>query len=169
IHRGVGAIVNSDVMLATASEAIIIGFNVRPEAGARELADREGVDIRYYTIIYQAIEEVEKALKGLLKPIYEEVALGTAEVRDIFKSSKFGNIAGVIIKSGNIKRGTKARLVRDGSVIAESLTIDSLRRFKDDVTELKEGYEGGISFDNFNDIKVEDLIETYELREKPRV
>ena len=169
IHRGVGAIVNSDVMLATASDAIIIGFNVRPEAGARELADREGVDIRYYTIIYQAIEEVEKALKGLLKPIYEEVALGTAEVRDIFKSSKFGNIAGVIIKSGNIKRGSKARLVRDGSVIAESLTIDSLRRFKDDVTELKEGYEGGISFDNFNDIKVDDLIETYELREKPRV
>jgi translation initiation factor IF-2 len=168
IHRGVGAIVNSDVMLATASDAIIIGFNVRPEAGARELADREGVDIRYYTIIYQAIDEVEKALKGLLKPIYEEFALGSAEVRDIFKSSKFGNIAGVIVKTGNIKRGTKARLVRDGSVVAESLSIDSLRRFKDDVTELKEGYEGGISFDNFNDIKVDDIIETYELREKPR-
>ncbi len=168
IHRGVGAIVNSDVMLATASEAIIIGFNVRPEAGARELADREGVDIRYYTIIYQAIEEVEKALKGLLKPIYEEVALGSAEVRDIFKSSKFGNIAGVFIKNGTIKRGTKARLVRDGTVVAESLTIDSLRRFKDDASELKEGYEGGISFDNFNDIKVADVIETYELREKPR-
>ena len=159
IHRGVGAIVNSDVMLATASEAIIIGFNVRPEAGARELADREGVDIRYYTIIYQAIEEVESALKGLLKPIYEEVALGTAEVREIFKSSKFGNIAGVLVKSGNIKRGTKARLVRDGSVVAESLTIDSLRRFKDDAKEVKENFECGLSFEKYNDLVEGDIVE----------
>ena len=168
IHRGVGAIVNSDVDLAVASEAIIIGFNVRAESGAREMADREGVEIRYYSIIYQAIEDIEKALKGKLKPIYEEVRLGSAEVREIFKSSKVGNIAGVIIRDGVITRKAKARIIRDGKQITENLSISSLRRFKDDVSELKEGFEGGISFENFNDLKVEDVIETYELREKPR-
>ena len=168
IHRGVGAIVNSDVDLAIASEAIIIGFNVRAESGAREMADREGVEIRYYSIIYQAIEDIEKALKGKLKPIYEEVRLGSAEVREIFKSSKVGNIAGVIIRDGVITRKAKARIIRDGKQITENLSISSLRRFKDDVSELKEGFEGGISFENFNDLKVEDVIETYELREKPR-
>ena len=132
------------------------------------MADREGVEIRYYSIIYQAIEDIEKALKGKLKPIYEEVRLGSAEVREIFKSSKVGNIAGVIIRDGVITRKAKARIIRDGKQITENLSISSLRRFKDDVSELKEGFEGGISFENFNDLKVEDVIETYELREKPR-
>ena len=168
IHRGVGAIVNSDVDLAVASEAIIIGFNVRAESGAREMADREGVELRYYSIIYQAIEDIEKALKGKLKPIYEEVRLGSAEIREVFKSSKVGAIAGVIIRDGLITRKSKARILRDGKLITENLNIASLRRFKDDVSELKDGFEGGISFDDFNDLKVEDVIETYELREKPR-
>ena len=168
IHRGVGAIVNSDVDLAVASEAIIIGFNVRAESGAREMADREGVELRYYSIIYQAIEDIEKALKGKLKPIYEEVRLGSAEIREVFKSSKVGAIAGVIIRDGLITRKSKARILRDGKMITENLSIASLRRFKDDVSELKDGFEGGISFDGFNDLKVEDIIETYELREKPR-
>ena len=168
IHRGVGAIVNSDVDLAVASEAIIIGFNVRAESGAREMADREGVELRYYSIIYQAIEDIEKALKGKLKPIYEEVRLGSAEIREVFKSSKVGAIAGVIIRDGLITRKSKARILRDGKLITENLNIASLRRFKDDVSELKDGFEGGISFDDFNDLKVEDIIETYELREKPR-
>ena len=168
IHRGVGAIVNSDVDLAVASEAIIIGFNVRAESGAREMADREGVELRYYSIIYQAIEDIEKALKGKLKPIYEEVRLGSAEIREVFKSSKVGAIAGVIIRDGLITRKSKARILRDGRMITENLNIASLRRFKDDVSELKDGFEGGISFDGFNDLKIEDIIETYELREKPR-
>ena len=168
IHRGVGAIVNSDVDLAVASEAIIIGFNVRAESGAREMADREGVELRYYSIIYQAIEDIEKALKGKLKPIYEEVRLGSAEIREVFKSSKVGAIAGVIIRDGLITRKSKARILRDGKQITENLNIASLRRFKDDVSELKDGFEGGISFDDFNDLKVEDIIETYELRKKPR-
>ena len=168
IHRGVGAITKNDVTLANASDAIIIGFNVRAEGGAKEAADRDGVEIRYYSIIYQAIEEVEAALKGLLKPIYEEIEQGVAEIREVFRSSKFGNIAGVNVRSGLIKRGAKARLVRDGAVVNASLTIDSLRRFKDDVTELRDGFDGGISFSNFNDIKVGDLIETYEMKEKPR-
>ena len=168
IHRGVGAIVNSDVDFAIASDAIIIGFNVRAESGAREMADREGIEIRYYSIIYQAIEEIEKALKGKLKPIYEEVRLGSAEIREIFKSSKVGTIAGVIMRDGTITRKSKARILRDGKQITENLNIASLRRFKDDVSELKEGFEGGISFENFNDLQVEDVIETYELREKPR-
>jgi translation initiation factor IF-2 len=168
IHRGVGAIVNSDVDLAVASDAIIIGFNVRAESGAREMADREGVELRYYSIIYQAIEDIEKALKGKLKPIYEEVRLGSAEIREVFKSSKVGTIAGVIIRDGVITRKSKARILRDGKLIIENLSIASLRRFKDDVSELKDGFEGGISFDGFNELKIEDIIETYELREKPR-
>jgi translation initiation factor IF-2 len=168
IHRGVGSITEHDVTLASASEAIIIGFNVRPEGRARELSDREGVDIRYYSIIYQAIEDIENALKGMLKPEFEEVELGTAEVREVFKSSKFGTIAGSLIRSGEIKRGTKARVIRDGAVVAESVEITGLRRFKDDVTEVREGFECGINLGNFNDVKVEDVIETYEMREKPR-
>jgi translation initiation factor IF-2 len=155
-------------MLAAASDAIIIGFNVRPQGKASELADREGVEIRYYSVIYQAIEDVESALKGMLKPVYEEVQLGTAEVREIFKSSKFGTIAGCLVRSGTIRRNTKARLVRDGAVVADNLSIDSLRRFKDDATEVKEGFECGIGLGSFNDIKVDDVVETFEQREKPR-
>ena len=167
IGRGVGAITQDDVNLAIASEAVIIGFNVRPAGRAGELAQREGVDIRYYTVIYQAIEEIEAALKGMLKPEFEEVQLGTAEIREIFRVPRAGNIAGCIVRSGTINRGSKARLVRDGVVVSESLTVESLRRFKDDVTEVREGFECGIGL-GYNDIHVGDVIETYEMREKPR-
>lgn len=166
IDRGVGGVTETNVNLASASNAIIIGFNVRAEGKATELANREGVDIRYYSVIYQAIDEIEKALKGLLKPIYEEHELGRAEIRQIFRSSKFGNIAGCWVLSGTVKRNAKARLIRDNVVISET-TIQSLRREKDDVTEVREGYECGITV-GFNDIKDGDIIEAYELREKPR-
>lgn len=168
LHRGVGAVTESDINLASGSDAIVIGFNVRAEGRATQMAEREGVDVRYYSVIYQAIEEIEAALKGMLKPEYEEVELGTAEIREIFRSSKLGNIAGVLIRSGEVKRNTKARLIRDGKVIAEELNIVGLRRFKDDVTEIREGFEGGINLGNFNDIKIDDVIATYEMREKPR-
>ncbi|MGW2642247.1 translation initiation factor IF-2 [Streptomyces sp. NPDC001348] len=168
LHRGVGAVTESDIDLAMGSDAIVIGFNVRAAGRAAQMAEREGVDVRYYSVIYQAIEEIEAALKGMLKPEYEEVELGTAEIREVFKSSKLGNIAGVLIRSGEVRRNTKARLIRDGKVVAENLNIEGLRRFKDDVTEIREGYEGGINLGNFNDIKVDDVIATYEMREKPR-
>ena len=169
IHRGVGAITQNDVNLATVDNAIIIGFNVRPAECVAELADREGVDMRFYSVIYAAIEDIELALKGMLKPEYEEVQLGTAEVREIFRSSKFGNIAGSIVRSGIIRRNSKARLLRGGVVVAENLAIDSLKRFKDDATEVREGFECGIGLGSFNDIQLEDVIETFEMREKPRV
>ncbi len=168
IHRGVGGVTQDDVNLAKASDAIIIGFNVRAEGKVRDYADREGVEIRYYTVIYQAIEEVEAALKGMLKPEYEEIALGTAEVREVFRSSKLGNIPGCIVRSGVIRRNAKARLLRDSAVVAENLTISSLKRFKDDATEVREGFECGLTLGNYNDVKVGDIIETFEMREKPR-
>jgi translation initiation factor IF-2 len=168
IRRGVGAITQDDVNLAVASEgAVIIGFNVRPERNAQETADREGVDIRYYSVIYQAIEEVEAALKGMLKPEYEEAQLGTAEIREIYKVPKVGNVAGSMVLSGTINRNSKARLVRDGVVVSDNLTVSSLRRFKDDATEVREGFECGIGV-GYNDIKIGDVIETFEMREKPR-
>ncbi|MDQ1665741.1 MAG: translation initiation factor [Actinomycetota bacterium] len=168
IDRGVGAITQNDVNLAVASDAVIIGFNVRPAERVTDLIDREGVDVRYYSVIYQAIDEVEAALKGMLKPEYEEASLGTAEVREVYRSSKFGNIAGCLVRSGEIRRNSKARLVRDGAVVADNLTIESLRRFKDDATEVREGFECGIGLGSFNDIKVDDVIETFEMREKAR-
>ncbi|WP_141364702.1 translation initiation factor IF-2 [Glutamicibacter uratoxydans] len=168
IHRGVGAITQNDVNLATVDNAIIIGFNVRPAERVAELADKEGVDMRFYSVIYAAIDDIEAALKGMLKPEFEEVELGTAEIRQVFRSSKWGNIAGSIIRSGTIKRNSKARLVRDGNVVADNLSIDSLRREKDDVTEVREGFECGIGLGSFNDIKEGDIIETFEMREKPR-
>jgi translation initiation factor IF-2 len=168
VHRGVGGITQDDINLAATTQAIVIGFNVKPVRGVQELADREGVDIRYYTVIYQAIDEVENALKGLLKPEFEEVQTGTAEVREIFRSSKFGNIAGCIVRSGEIRRNAKARLLRGGVVINDNLQIESLRRFKDDATEVREGFECGIGLGSWNNIEVEDTIETYETREKPR-
>jgi translation initiation factor IF-2 len=168
IDRGVGAITQNDVNLAVASDAVILGFNVRPAERVGDLIDREGVDVRYYSVIYQAIDDVEAALRGMLKPEFEEVQLGTAEVREVFRSSKFGNIAGCLVRSGTIVRNSKARLVRDGAVVADNLAIESLRRFKDDATEVREGFECGIGLGSFNDIKVDDVIETYELREKPR-
>ena len=167
IHRGVGAITQNDVNLATVDNAVIIGFNVRPAERVAEMADAEGVEIKYYNVIYSAIDDIEAALKGMLKPIYEEVQLGTAEIRQVFRSGKFGNIAGSIVRSGTIKRGTKARLVRDGVVVADNLEIQSLRREKDDVTEVREGYECGITL-GFKDITEGDLIETWAMREKPR-
>jgi len=157
----------SDGNRATVDSAVIIGFNVRPAERVAELADREGVDMKFYSVIYNAIEDVESAMKGMLKPIYEEVELGTAEIRQIFRSSKFGSIAGSIVRSGTIKRGTKARLVRDGVVVAGDLAIETLRREKDDVTEVREGYECGINL-GFKDITEGDVIETWEMREKPR-
>ena len=168
IDRGVGAITETNVNLAVASDAVIIGFNVRPEGKARELADREGVDLRFYTVIYQAIEEVEAALKGMLKPEFQEVQLGSAEVREVFRSSKFGNIAGCLVRDGLVRRNASARLIRDGVVVSDKLKIESLRRFKDDATEVKEGYECGIGLGDFNDVKVDDIIETFEMQEKAR-
>ncbi len=168
IHRGVGAINKNDVTLASASKAVIIGFNVRPEGKVAELATEEGVDVRYYSVIYQAIEEVEAALRGMLKPEFEEVQLGQAQVREVFKSSKFGTIAGCLVQSGEVRRNAKARLVRDGAVVAENVSIVGLRRFKDDVTEVREGFECGINLGSYQDLHVDDVIETYEMREKPR-
>jgi translation initiation factor IF-2 len=168
IDRGVGAITETNVTLAAASNAVIIGFNVRPQGKASELASREGVDIRYYSVIYQAIDEIEAALRGMLKPIYEEVALGSAEIREIFRSSRFGNIAGCMVLSGSITRNSKARLVRDGAVVADNLDIASLRREKDDVTNVREGFECGLTLSNFNDIRIGDVVETFEMREVAR-
>jgi translation initiation factor IF-2 len=168
IGRGVGAINENDINLAIASNAVIIGYNVRPAGKAGEAAVREGVDIRYYTVIYQAIDEIEAALKGMLKPEFEEVQLGTAEVREVFRVPRVGNVAGAIVRSGTIRRHSKARLIRDGVVVADNLAVDSLRRFKDDATEVREGFECGIGLGAYNDIKIGDTIETFELREKPR-
>ncbi|MHB1172957.1 MAG: translation initiation factor IF-2 [Lacisediminihabitans sp.] len=169
IHRGVGAVTESDVNLATVDNAIIIGFNVRPDPKARERAAREGVDVRFYSVIYAALEDVENALKGMLKPEFEEVQSGVAEIREIFRSSKFGNVAGVIVRSGTITRNARARVIRDGVVVGDNLAIESLRRFKDDVTEVRTDFECGIGLGKFNDIQVGDEIETIEMKEKPRV
>ncbi len=167
IDRGVGAITETNVSLAAASKAVIIGFNVRATAHAAQLADRENVDIRYHSVIYSAIDEIESALKGMLKPIFAEEIRGQAEIREIFRSSKFGNIAGCMIASGSIKRNQKARLLRDGVVVAET-SIASLRREKDDVTEVREGFECGMTLSNYNDIRIGDIIETFEMVERER-
>jgi translation initiation factor IF-2 len=168
IHRGVGGITEGDINLAIADNVIVLGFNVRAEGKATELANREGVEIRYYTVIYQAIEEIEAALKGMLKPEFEEVELGRAEVRQVFRSSRFGSIAGCLVMGGVIRRNARARLIRDSVVVAENLSINSLRRVKDDVVEVREGFECGLTLGSFNDIKEGDVIETFEMREKPR-
>ncbi|MCW3157287.1 translation initiation factor IF-2 [Micropruina sonneratiae] len=167
IDRGVGAITETNVSLAEASDAVIIGFNVRPQGKATQLADSAGVDIRYYSVIYAAIDDVESALKGMLKPIFEEKVTGQAEIREIFRSSKFGTIAGCMVIDGSVRRNSKARLIRDGVVVTDT-SIASLRREKDDVTEVREGYECGMTLTNYSDIKVDDVIETYEMVEKPR-
>ncbi|MGN6409201.1 MAG: translation initiation factor IF-2 [Curtobacterium sp.] len=168
LHRGVGAITESDIDLATIDNAIVVGFNVRPDVKARERAAREGIDVRFYSVIYNALEDIEQSLKGMLKPEYEEVQSGVAEIREVFRSSKFGNIAGVIVRSGTITRNAKARVIREGVVLADGLAIESLRRFKDDVTEVRTDFEAGIGLGKFNDIQVGDEIETTELVEKPR-
>ena len=168
IHRGVGAITKSDITLASASTAVVIGFNVKPEPQTAIYADQEGVEVRFYSVIYNAIEEIELSLKGLLKPEYEEIVLGNAEVREIFKSSKAGNIAGSIVRDGSIKRNSKARIMRGTEIIADDLTIDSLKRFKDDATEVKEGFECGIGLGNMKDLQIGDTIQVFEMREKKR-
>lgn len=168
IHRGVGAITQNDVNLASVDKAVIIGFNVRPNRQVADLAEHEGVEIKYYSVIYKAIEDVEAALKGMLKPEFEEVVTSHSEIREIFRSSKFGNIAGVMVQDGTVKRGTKCRIMRNGVVTINDLEISSLRRFKDDVNEVEEGYECGINLGDFNDIQIGDVIETFEMREVER-
>ena len=168
IHRGVGAITKSDITLASASTAVVIGFNVKPEPQTAIYADQEGVEVRFYSVIYNAIEEIEMSLKGLLKPEYEEAIIGNAEVREIFKSSKAGNIAGSVVKDGVIRRNAKARIVRNGTVLVDNLTIDSLKRFKDDATEVREGFECGIGLGNMKEIAQGDIVQCFEMREKKR-
>lgn len=168
IHRGVGAITQNDVNLATVDKAVIIGFNVRPNRQVADLAEREGVEIKYYSVIYRAIEDIEASLKGMLKPEYEEVVTSHSEIREIFRSSKFGNIAGVMVQDGEVKRGTKCRILRNGVATVNDLEISSLRRFKDDVQSVKEGYEAGINLGTFNDIELGDIIETFEMQEVER-
>lgn len=160
IHSGVGAVTESDVILASASNAIIIGFNVRPEPQAKNTAEQEKVDIRMHSIIYKVMEEIEHAMKGLLDPEYKEVVIGHAEVRNTFKVSKVGVIAGCMVIDGKITRNAEVRLVRDGIVVYQG-KIDSLKRFKDDAKEVAQGYECGISLDKFNDIKEGDTIEAF--------
>ncbi|TRY18985.1 translation initiation factor IF-2 [Tessaracoccus rhinocerotis] len=167
IDRGVGAITETNVSLAAASKAVIIGFNVRPTQHAARMADAENVDIRFYSVIYSAIDEIEAALKGMLKPIFAEEVRGQAEIREIFRSSKFGNIAGCMVTDGTIKRNQKARLLREGVVIADT-SISSLRREKDDATEVREGFECGLTLNNYNDVKIGDVVETYEMVERER-
>ena len=169
IHRGVGAITKSDITLASASSAVVIGFNVKPEPQTAIFADEEGVEVRFYSVIYNAIGEIEAALKGLLKPEYEEAILGNAEVREVFKSSKFGNIAGSVVSDGIIRRNAKARILRKNVLVVDNLTIESLKRFKDDATEVREGFECGIGVGSFKDIQPGDVIQVFEMREKKRV
>ena len=165
--RGVGAINESDVSLASASNAIIIGFNVRPDVTAKSVADREKVDVRLYKVIYQAIEDVEAAMKGMLDPIFEEKVIGHAVVRQTFKASGVGTIAGSYVLDGKFTRGCKARITRDGEQLFDGDLV-SLKRFKDDVKEVATGYECGLVFDKFNDIQEDDLIEAYTMVEVPR-
>ena len=167
IHRGVGAITESDVLLAKSANAIIVGFHVRPDANARTTAERENVDVRTYRIIYEAVDDVRNALEGLLKPEEKETVLGEAEVMQIFKVSKIGTIAGCMVRSGTIVRGNKVRVVRDGTLVYTG-GLSSLKRFKDDVKEVKDGLECGIGVENYNDLKVGDRIESFKVEEVKR-
>jgi translation initiation factor IF-2 len=167
MRSGAGAITENDVQLAMASNAIVVGFNVRPDAGARALAEAEGVDVRLYRVIYDAIDDVRQALSGLLSPSREEVEKGQAEVRATFRVPKLGVVAGCYVTAGTITRDSRARLVRDGVVVYDGV-IGSLRRFKDDVKDVAQGYECGIGISNFQDIKEGDVIEAYEVREVAR-
>jgi translation initiation factor IF-2 len=167
IHQGVGGITENDIMLASASNAMVVGFNVRPNAEARSLADREGVEIRTYRVIYQLTEDIEQALVGMLKPVTEERTLGEVEVRQLFRVSRLGTIAGSYVTSGTVRRNANVRVVRDGTVIYET-RIGQLKRFKDDVREVEEGFECGILLEGFNDIKEGDVLEVYETRQVER-
>ncbi len=167
IHKAVGQISESDVLLASASDAIIIGFQVRPSANARKLAEQEEIEIRLYSIIYDAINDLKDAMEGMLAPEVEEVITGNVEVRDVFKISKVGTVAGCMVTEGSIKKSNNIRLVRDGIVIYTG-EINALKRFKEDVSEVKSGYECGISIKNYNDLKVDDIIEAFEEKEVAR-
>jgi translation initiation factor IF-2 len=167
IHRGVGAITESDVLLAKSSGAIILGFHVRPDANARNAAERESVDVRTYRIIYEAVDDVRNALEGLLKPEEKESVLGEAEVLQTFKVSKIGTIAGCIVRNGSINRNNKVRVMRDGTVVYTG-SLSSLKRFKDDVKEVKDGLECGIGVENYNDLKVGDRIESFSIESVKR-
>ena len=167
IHQGVGGITENDINLASASNALVVGFNVRPSAEARALAEREGVEIRTYRVIYQLTEDIEQALVGMLKPLTEERTIGEAEVRALIRISRVGTVAGSYVTSGVIRRGARARIVRDGAIVYET-TIDSLRRFKDDVREVAEGFECGIHLAGYDDVKEGDVLEVFEVREVER-
>jgi len=167
IHTGVGGITENDVNLASASDALVVGFNVRPSGEARQLAEREGVDIRTYRVIYQLTEDIQQALVGLLSPVQTEETLGEAEVRALFRVSRLGTIAGCMVTSGVVRRGAQVRVVRDGTVVYETL-IAQLKRFKDDAREVSEGFECGILLDGFNDVKEGDVLEAYETRQVER-
>jgi translation initiation factor IF-2 len=167
IHRGVGAVTESDILLARAAGAIIVGFHVRPDNNARTAADREGVEIKLYKVIYEAVNDVRAALEGMLRPEEREVVLGEAEVRQTFKAPKVGMVAGCYVRNGTISRQARVRVIRNGVEVYDG-TIGSLRRFKDDVREVEKGYECGISVENFNDIKVGDVIECYRTEEVAR-
>ena len=167
IHSGVGGIVASDIMLAAASQAIVVGFNVRPNAEAKALADREGVDIRTYRVIYQLTEDIQQALLGMLAPEQVEEVLGEAEVRQTFRASRVGTIAGCMVTQGTIQRGAQVRLVRDGTIVYDG-RIDTLKRFQDDVREVAQGFECGLTLENFNDVKEGDVLEVYAVREVAR-
>ena len=164
IHAAPGGVTESDVLLASASNAIVVGFNVRPERGVADIAAREGVDLRLYTVIYQLIDEFKQAMLGKLKPEYRETPLGAAEVRDTFRVTKVGSVAGCYITEGKMSRDAGVRLVRDSVIIFEG-KVGSLRRFKEDVPEVQQGFECGISIANFNDVKVGDIIEAFKLEE----
>jgi translation initiation factor IF-2 len=168
VHRGVGGISESDINLAVVSNATVVGFNVRPDRNARELAERESVELRLYEVIYNVLEDVNNALVGMLKPEFEEVVTGDAEVREVFSVPRVGRVAGCYVTSGVITRGSKVRFLRDGTIIWKG-AIASLRRFKDDVREVREGFECGIGLENYQDLKAGDVIETYEDREIARV
>ena len=165
--KNVGAINEGDVLLASASDAVIIAFNVRPNAQARALAEREEIDLRTYSVIYDAINDVKDALEGLLSPEIKEEIMGTAEVREVFKVTKVGNVAGAYVTSGKIFRNDRVRIIRDNVVIYDS-TLSSLKRFKDDVKEVATGFEFGFMVENYNDIKVEDVLESYRQKEVRR-
>ena len=167
LHSGAGAITKDDVNLAAAFNAIIIGFNIRPDASARETADREKVDVRLYTVIYKAIEDMEKAMKGMLEPEYKEVLLGHAEVRNVFKITGAGIIAGCYVTDGKVQRNAQVRLLRDNVVVFEG-KLSSLKHLKDDVKEMREGFECGMSLEGHNDIKEGDIVECYVMEEIPR-
>ena len=161
VHKAVGPISESDVLLATASDAIIIGFQVRPSAGARKLAETEEIDVRLYSIIYKAIDEIKAAMEGMLAPEFEEKIIANVEIRDVFKITKVGTIAGCMVLDGKINRNSKIRIIREGVVVYTG-ELDSLKRFKDDVKEVLTGYECGLNIKNFNDIQVNDIVEAYE-------